>query len=193
MEYRKEPKTGTIFNFESMCARYGKEMPDSGVLRRVFDEWEKVDVYYDSRTDTMLHIKRVAQLLSLAAGELLRRALIHDQSKLESPEKELFDDFTPRLAGCTYGSDEYKEFLKGLKVALDHHYSKNSHHPEHYEHGMNGFDLFDLIEMFFDWKAATERHHDGNIFKSIEINQKRFEYPDMIASIFRNTAKRLNF
>lgn len=148
---------------------------------------------YDSTTDTLKHIKRVSQLLIEAAMELQRRAIIHDKSKLKSPEKELFDEFTPKLAGCTYGSDEYKEFLKGLKVALDHHYANNSHHPEYYENGMNGFDLFDLIEMFFDWKAATERHNDGNIYKSIEINQKRFEYPDMIANIFKNTADRLGY
>lgn len=148
---------------------------------------------YDSTTDTLKHIKRVSQLLIEAAMELQRRAIIHDKSKLKSPEKELFDEFTPKLAGCTYGSDEYKEFLKGLKVALDHHYAHNSHHPEHFENGMNGFDLFDLIEMFFDWKAATERHNDGNIYKSIEINQKRFGYPDMIANIFKNTADRLGY
>lgn len=148
---------------------------------------------YDSTNDTLKHIKRVNELLLEASMELQRRAIIHDKSKLNSPEKEFFDEFTPKLAGCTYGSDEYKEFLKGLKVGLDHHYANNSHHPEHYENGMNGFDLFDLIEMFFDWKAATERHYDGNIYKSIEINQKRFGYPDMVANIFNNTARKLGF
>ena len=148
---------------------------------------------YDSKADTLLHIKRVAQLLTEAAAELIRRANVHDNSKLESPEKEFFDEYTPKLAGSTYGSDEYKEFLKQLKVGLDHHYAKNSHHPEHYPNGINGFDLFDLIEMFFDWKAATERHNDGNIFKSILINQKRFGYSEQIAGIFTNTATRLNY
>lgn len=118
---------------------------------------------YDSKADTLLHIKRVNQLLTEAASELIRRANVHDNSKLESPEKELFDLYTPKLKNCTYGSDEYKEFLKGLEVALNHHYANNSHHPEHYENGVNGFDLFDLVEMFFDWKAATERHADYEI------------------------------
>ena len=148
---------------------------------------------YDSKTDTLLHIKRVSQLLTEASAELIRRANVHDNSKLESPEKELFDEYTPKLATCTYGSDEYKGYLKELKVALDHHYAKNSHHPEHYENGVNGFDLFDLIEMFFDWKAATERHNDGNIYKSIEINQKRFQLSDQVRDIFTNTATRLGY
>jgi len=148
---------------------------------------------YDSKADTLLHSKRVAQLLTEASSELIRRANVHDHSKLESPEKELFDEFTPKLKGCTYGSDEYKGFLTGLKVALDHHYSNNSHHPEHYENGVNGFDLFDLIEMFFDWKAATERHADGNIMKSIEINKERFALSEQLCDIMRNTALRLGY
>lgn len=145
---------------------------------------------YDSKADTLLHIKRVNELLLKAASELLSRASVHDNSKLESPEKELFDEFTPKLKDCTYGSDEYKSYLEGLKVALNHHYANNSHHPEHYENGVNGFDLFDLIEMFFDWKAATERHADGDILKSIEINKERFKICDQICDIFRNTAKK---
>ena len=148
---------------------------------------------YDSTNDTKNHQRRVRSLLWDAATEMNKRAELHDCSKLESPEKELFDEFTPKLAGCTYGSDEYKEFLSGLNVALDHHYANNPHHPEHYENGINGFDLFDLIEMFFDWKAASERHNDGNIFKSIEINTKRFNLSEQIVSIFRNTAERRQF
>ncbi len=148
---------------------------------------------YDSKTDTLLHIKRVAQLLTEASSELIRRANVHDNSKMESPEKELFDEYTPKLKGCTYGSDEYKQYLSGLKVALDNHYANNSHHPEHYQNGLNGFDLFDLIEMFFDWKAATERHADGDIMKSIVINKDRFSMSDQLCDILTNTAKRLGY
>jgi hypothetical protein len=154
---------------------------------------KKLKMNYDSKTDTLLHIKRVAQLLTEAAAELIRRANVHDNSKLNSPEKEFFDEYTPKLAGCTYGSDEYKLFLKELKVGLDHHYANNSHHPEHYENGVNGFDLFDLMEMFFDWKAAGERHNDGNIYKSIEHNKTRFNLSEQTVSIFENTAKRLSW
>lgn len=193
MTYRQEPKTGIIYNFESMCSRYELEMPDHGVLRRIFDDWPEVQVQYDSRPDTMLHIKRVAELLNIAACELLRRAQVHDKSKLEYPEKEAFDIYTPKLASSTYGSDEYKEFLKSLNVALKHHYENNSHHPEHYGNGVAGMDLFDLIEMFFDWKAAGERHHNGNIFKSIEINKDRFNLSDQLTSILMNTAFNLGY
>lgn len=146
---------------------------------------------YDSTTDTLRHIKRVAQLLTEASAELIRRANCHDNSKLIDPEKSVFDEMTPKLASSTYGSDEYKAFLSEMKIALNVHYQNNSHHPEHYQNGVNGMDLFDLMEMFFDWKAAGERHNDGNIFKSIEINTKRFNLSEQSKNILYNTAKRL--
>lgn len=166
---------------------------DAGVLMHQFMAWELVDVVYDSTHDTTMHIKRVNQLLQQAAIELLRRGDVHDASKLKDPEKHYFDVYTPLLKELTYGSDEYKASLSKLGVALKHHYEKNTHHPEHYKNGINGFDLFDLIEMFFDWKAATERHQDGNIFKSIESNKTRFSMSDQLVDIFTNTAKRLGY
>ena len=52
---------------------------------------------YDSAPDTQAHIERVRQLLQLVYQDLVRRATYHDASKLESPEKEMFDHYTPLL------------------------------------------------------------------------------------------------
>lgn len=144
---------------------------------------------YDSTADTLQHIKRVNELLIDSATELLNRAKVHDDSKLRSPEKELFDEFTPKLRGLTYGSKEYQDSLDSLKVALDHHYANNSHHPEHRSNGISGMNLFDLIEMLVDWKAAGERHEDGCIRKSIKINKERFEISDQLSEILTNTVE----
>lgn len=166
------------------------DLPNEDMLREQFQRLPLVGGQYDSTADTQKHIRRVAQLMTDASTELLRRANVHDDSKLSFPEKSLFDEFTPKLANCTFGSDEYKGYLVELKVALDHHYKHNSHHPEHYANGINDFDLFDLVEMFFDWKAATERTKDGDIYKSIEYNRNRFDMSGQICDIFKNTADR---
>ena len=63
----------------------------------------------------------------------------------------------------------------------------NSHHPEHYESGVDGMNLFDVIEMLLDWKAASERHKDGDIAQSIEKNRVRFKISDQLAEILHNT------
>lgn len=76
------------------------------------------------------HIKLVQKLIGLCVRDLLVRGEVHDTSKLESPEVELFTQYTDRLAGLTYGTEEYSKTLELLKPALDHHYANNRHHPE---------------------------------------------------------------
>lgn len=140
---------------------------------------------------TLKHIKRVSELIGTVIKNLLDRANSHDKSKLESPEVELFALYTPLLAECTYGSDEYNEYRKKMSAALDHHYANNRHHPEHHKDGINDMTLLDILEMFCDWKAASERHNDGNIRKSIQINGERFQMSPQLIRIFENTAKEL--
>lgn len=119
--------------------------------------------------------------------ELKTRGLHHDGSKLNPPELEYFLIYTPKLKDTTYGSDEYKKYLEALTPAIQHHYEKNRHHPEHFANGLSGMNLIDIVEMFCDWTAATQRHNDGDINRSIELNRKRFGYDDVLSNIFRNT------
>lgn len=148
---------------------------------------------YDSRPHTLVHIGEVRRRVEEVRNKLAGRQAVHDLSKLADPEKSVFDAMTPRLKASTYGSDEYKGFLAEMKTALDHHYAHNSHHPEHYPDGIRGMCLIDVIEMLADWKAATMRHADGDLSKSIEINQKRFGYGDELKAILVNTASRLGW
>jgi len=138
---------------------------------------------------TKEHILNVKNKLAIVIGILESRGISHDNSKLEDPEVSIFDIYTDKLKLCTYGSEEYYRYLKSMKPALDHHYAKNAHHPEHYLDGISGMTLIDIVEMFCDWVAATERHSDGNIYKSIDLNKDRFNIPEELCSIFKNTAR----
>lgn len=151
------------------------------------------DETYDSYQDTRDHQQKVYDNMQRIYYELWNRSQVHDDSKLESPEKEIFDAVTPKLKGLTYGGDEYKAALVEMGEALQHHYKVNSHHPEHYSNGVDGMSLMDLVEMFCDWKAASERHADGDFGKSLEINRKRFVVSDQLASILENTRKELGW
>lgn len=173
----------------------------------------------DCKRDTLEHITHVQNFVNYSAEKLIQRGLVHDQSKLQSPELEIFTEYTPKLKTSTYGSDEYKEFLKGMKVGLDHHYANNSHHPEHYrkyvcntcfsvyvdevgaceeclstsftsELDISQMDLFDLIEMICDWKAAVMRHDNGDINRSLEINRDRFGMTPQLYNIIKKTIER---
>ena len=144
-----------------------------------------------TKADTFAHIAQVAILLYYFQTQLGNRALLHDQSKLTAPELETFTKFTPLLAGSTYGSDEYRRFLREMKPALDNHYAVNRHHPEHFAGGIDDMTLIDLIEMLCDWMAAAERHDDGDIINSIKINRTRFGISKQLTRILNNTVKAL--
>lgn len=75
-----------------------------------------------------------------------------------------------------------------MGVGLKHHYAANRHHPEHFPDGVNDMTLVDVLEMLADWKAATERHADGNLRQSLDIQRNRFQLSDQLVAILRNTA-----
>ena len=150
-------------------------------------------VPYDSRTGTYEHIQSVQNHIMEFIRRMMNRAVEHDKSKLEEPEKEYWDKYTPLLAELEYGSPKYQASLDALEPALKHHYAKNSHHPQHYPEGINDMTLMDIVEMFCDWKAATERQNDGNIRKSLAHNKKRFSISPQLHKIFLNTVKELGW
>lgn len=141
----------------------------------------------ECKAQTLAHIREVQRILGRAIRLLSDAQDNHDNSKLESPEIEIFTEWTPRLATSTYDSAEYRAMLAAIKPALDHHYASNRHHPEWHANGIRGMDLMDLLEMICDWCAAAKRHNDGNVMRSIEVNKDRFSYSEELAQILRNT------
>ena len=61
----------------------------------------------------------------------------------------------------------------------------------HRRHSIEHMSLLDILEMVCDWMAAVERHDDGDIFKSIEINAGRFGIDKQLAVIIARTVKEL--
>lgn len=141
----------------------------------------------NSQFKTMRHIETVRNFLNAATKELISRGEQHDQSKLQEPEISVFNEYTPKLRGLTYGSDEYIKNTKAMGLAIKHHQKHNKHHPEYFENGIQGMNLIDLLEMLIDWKAAGLRHADGDIYKSLEINKKRFNMSEEVYNILKNT------
>ena len=143
-----------------------------------------------SNHGTWRHINRVQHYLTISIKKLLDRSLAHDQSKLEDPEATSFAN-APDLTTITYDSPEYKTSKEAMAPALAHHYANNSHHPEHFKNGVKDMTLFDVMEMLCDWKASSERHVDGNIRKSIQINAERFGIDKQLRRILENTVREL--
>jgi hypothetical protein len=148
----------------------------------------------DSTQETLDHIERVRDLISSVVAGLYKRAHVHDASKLQEPEKSAFDTLSQKLKDVTYGSEEYRSALREIKPALQHHYAHNAHHPEHWENGILDMSLLDLIEMFADWKAATERMKDGgDLGRSLLLNKDRFGIDDQLYYVLVNTAMEMKW
>ena len=145
----------------------------------------------ECRVITQAHIEKVRKYIRFFTDKLTTRGELHDLSKMDSPEIELFAEHTDKLNQIEYGSDEYKAELEALKPALEHHYSHNRHHPEYHKEGISGMNLLDVTEMLCDWKASSERQKNGNLLKSIEINAERFNIDKQLMQILINTAQLL--
>ena len=147
-----------------------------------------------SANTTSKHISRVRELLGMAAKELNERGTCHDMSKHEEVESEPLARMcltVMREGNVPYGSEEYKKRTAMLGPMLEHHYANNSHHPEHYDEGVDGMDLFDVVEMFFDWKAASERGDESHM--SISKACEKYSVSPQLEHIFKNTADRMGF
>jgi len=148
----------------------------------------------NSTEKTLRHIKRVQDLLGEFATELIRRGAVHDQSKFDPEEAgplAEMDALIAREGNVPFGSPEYEARKALLGPMLDHHYANNSHHPEHYPYGVSGMDLFDLVEMFVDWKAASERGEQSTM--GLRVGCEKYGVADQLHDIMRNTAKRLDW
>ena len=146
----------------------------------------------ECQVETQKHIETVRRYIRFMIDKIEMRGVKHDSSKLESPEVEVFAEYSPKLNNTVFGSEEYFANLEGMKPALDHHYASNRHHPEHFVNGINDMTLVDILEMFCDWKASTLRYNDGNLLKSIETNAERFHMDGQLKQILINTARMLD-
>jgi hypothetical protein len=136
---------------------------------------------YDSTLDVLRHSRQVdVRLLQLVAA-LLERVTRHDESKLQPPEKAIFDAHPPPRA--PYGSPEYEAGLAAVAEGVAHHYSVATHHPQHFMNGISGMTLVDLAELIADWAVM------GDLAQSLAVGRERFAIDDQLASILVNTAR----
>lgn len=142
----------------------------------------------DATLVTLKHIKRVSDLMTLAATQLITRGVNHDASKLQVPESfflNMMQHLVDTEGNAPYGSPEYKRRTAILKPMLAHHYNANSHHPEHFTNGIYGMNILDVIEMAMDWVAASERGQES--FVNLTHAAERYNMSDQLKQIFANT------
>ena len=120
---------------------------------------------------------------------LLGKALRHDNSKFGEGEASVIAPGLRLFHDISYGTMDYEVACAIVKSALDLHYQCNTHHPEYFMryHHEKTMSLLDRIEMVVDW-AASSRKGVG-VFKSIGINQKRFDFDEQQKQEYVDIAK----
>ena len=141
---------------------------------------------YDCTNDVRNHIRLVQFWMEKFSRQIVSRSKWHDKSKLEEPEKPIFDEFTPRLKELEFGSDEYKAALTDMGEGLKHHYRVNRHHPEHYENGVSGMTLVDIVEMVSDWMAVAQ---SKETYVDLDLLARRFGISEQLLDIIANTLR----
>lgn len=143
---------------------------------------------YNSDIDTYYHKVNICNVICLLfIPELYARADEHDNSKLEEPEKSIYDEFIPKLRTAKYGTPEYEQIKKDMRIkGGDHHNKFNRHHPEYFEKGVSGMNLLDFMEMVCDWFAASLRS-DTSFLDGLDGNVSKYGIPPMMRHIIMNT------
>lgn len=188
--YGSLPTNISLSSEPELCEKCSKE--DQLILNEEPVNTTPIMTVAECQVETQKHIEAVRKYIRFMIDKIDMRGVKHDASKLESPEVEVFAEYTPKLNSTTFGSEDYYANLEGMKSALDHHYASNRHHPEHFVNGINDMTLIDILEMFCDWKASTLRHNDGNLLKSIETNAERFNMEGQLKQILINTARMID-
>ncbi len=136
------------------------------------------------------HVIKVGRCLEKITDELHMRACSHDDSKYGPLEFPIYSEYSPKmkLKENAFGTENYEKLRIGMKPALDHHFAHNRHHPEHFKNGIYDMNIIDLVEMLCDWKAASTKREDGDLIKSIDFCNGRYNLGIQLVSILKNSA-----
>lgn len=126
---------------------------------------DEKELFYE--VDVREHQQWVLERLIACAGELLRRGIVHDKSKLSEDERVWYVEPVWELntKNIQYGTPEYKEQTKRMGEGWKHHCAHNDHHIEYHipfsvetlNDPIRDMDLFQIMEMLCDWIGAAKR------------------------------------
>ena len=164
-----------------------------GIISEMVDMNER-ELFYEA--DIRKHQQIVAERMLLVAQNLINRAINHDSSKLEEPERSAYVDpvYLLHHEDVLYGSPRYKELIGMMGEGWDHHRFHNDHHIEFFvpfsvqtlNDPVRCMDLFALFEMLCDWIAASERRDNDPCLPLKQIKEK-YGLDEQLEAILRNT------
>ncbi len=124
------------------------------------------------------------EMLSQALGHHYYHNRHHPEFfEAQRTEKEEINDGIATISRLTRSPDLDEKTITDCQGLIDRLKRQQWEHIS----SINEMNLFDLLEMLIDWIAATQRHADGDIAKSLTLNRDRFGMGDQLVQIFENT------
>lgn len=134
------------------------------------------------------------------AKELLRRACVHDNSKIRSDEFNCLTQMSCDKQSFTNSNSTLSDADRKL---VELHWQHNSHHPEHYEN-YDDMSEMDVIEMVCDWFSRScqygtslidffETRHANRFHFSEEMYNKIMRYCTIIVLLERENPIKIIF
>lgn len=145
-------------------------------------------VNFDRTQNFVEHKTTVVQYLLYITEDLRHRAVVHDDSKLDQFEKDMYDALSKEYKHHKSKSNISEKSKMIIKRGLEHHYCLNNHHPEHFKNGINDMTLIDIIEMLCDWMTYADRCHK-DINEIIDYYQHKYNFSNEFKTLINNTIK----
>lgn len=108
--------------------------------------------------------------------KLMRRAMIHDNSKMDRIELKNLSRIENNTGGESSMGNADKLLSKQQMTLIKRHWRKNPHHPEYYKDYSKMTEL-DIVEMVCDWHARSVQFGNDLIefVKTRQENRFHFE------------------
>lgn len=108
------------------------------------------------------------------AKDLLRRAFVHDDSKLDDDEMEKFLELKIKDNPFKNANSLLNDYEK---ERISVHWKKNRHHPEYFDN-VEDMEELDILEMVCDWFARSMQYNTDIIEFAMTRQKNRFKFPD---------------
>ena len=141
---------------------------------KIFEQIDETFIHKKIVMDSclkMAHFLHTANQDDLAI-ELLRRALIHDNSKLNEKELLAFSRLENKKSSL---KDPNSVFDEETKQIIEIHWKSNRHHPEFFSN-VNNMNEIDLIEMCCDWHARSIQYNTDLLEFARTRQENRFHF-----------------
>lgn len=181
----------TLQNIQKVINAYKQEREQDPIIDIQVNSNENVIYSGDEQAQNTIksilkHKKSVYNRLLFLANELKKRAEVHDDSKLRSPEVGYLIDMD-KEGKVDYGSEAYFEKMKKWDCFFKHHYKENTHHPDHHQLGIDDMTIIDLCEYMIDVVSYFEDLQISDAIDTIDAQQERFGLSDQTANVLKNT------